>query len=121
MNILGPWGLDNPNKNKIHLVIYDNDTISPTSILYDSRKNDPTIQDTISVQMRINPLLFNEKNWTLLFSQSKEQYSYFKGEVLIILLSGFAVNLLLFLLTVLLYKTHRNRQKAETIQTFTNN
>lgn len=111
MNILGPWGLDNPNKKKIHLVIYDNDTISQTSILFDSRKNSPAVQDTISVQIRINPLLFNEKNWTLQFSQSKEQYSYFRGKVLIVLLSGLAISLLSFLLTVRLYKTHRNMQK----------
>jgi CHASE1-domain containing sensor protein len=105
MNILGPWGLENFNNNKIHLVIYDNDTILPGSIMYDSHKNDTNIHDELSVQMCINPILFNEKNWTLRFSQAKEQYSYFQGKVLVVLLSGSVISLLLFCLSLLLYHT----------------
>jgi CHASE1-domain containing sensor protein len=114
MNILGPWGLDNNNSNKIHLVIYDNDSISSGSILYDSRKNETDIHDDISIQIRLNPVLFNEKSWTLKFSQSKEQYSYFKGKVLVVLICGSVVSLLLLGLSFILFTIHRRaRQIAD--------
>jgi CHASE1-domain containing sensor protein len=105
MNILGPWGLDIQNNNKIHLVIYDNDTITPSSILFDSHKNDTIFQNDLSVQMVINPILFNKKNWTLRFSQSKEQYSYFKGKSLVVLIISSFVSLLLFYLSFALFRT----------------
>ncbi len=109
--ILGARDLN--EEDKIHLQIYDNETISQNSLLYDSRKKD-TITFNISEQTITIPLVFNEKKWTLHFSKPIQNFAYFQSKVLIVLFSGLVISLLLFSLSLSLFNTRfRAQQIAE--------
>jgi PAS domain S-box-containing protein len=97
-------------KNKIHLQIYDNDSISQNSILFDSQRKGTSIyNDTVNQSLTI-PIVFNNKKWTLLFTQSNVQSLYFQSKVLIILIGGLIISLLLFILSRRISSTHFRAQ-----------
>lgn len=107
--ILGARDLD--EEDKIHLQIYDDETITQNSLLYDSRRKD-TFTHSNSDQLITIPLVFNEKKWTLQFSKPRGTLVYFQGKVLIVLFSGFTISILLFSLSLSLFNT---RSKARTL------
>ena len=101
--ILGSW--DTPNNNPIHLEIFDDDTISVESLLFDSQAKQKSI---LPLEQNLNlklPIDFNGKKWTLFFTSNNKDLSIFHGETLIVLFSGFIISLLLFVLSIALLKT----------------
>jgi signal transduction histidine kinase len=103
--ILGNWDL--PNKNRIHLEIYDNDYISDEALLYDNQnKND--VKPNLYLKL---PIIFNGKKWTLQFKSNNENLSILHGVTLIVLISCITISLLLFVLSLALINANlRARQ-----------
>jgi signal transduction histidine kinase len=109
--ILGNWDL--PNKNRIHLRIYDTDNFSDEKLLYDSQRKEKLIyKGNPNLYLKL-PIEFNGKKWTLLFTGHKENLSILHGEILIVLISGITISLLLFAFSVALINT---RLRARQIQ-----
>lgn len=109
--ILGRWDLH--DNNTIHLQIYDNDSISPNSLLFDSKSNDTIVHTDKSVEILTIPIVFNGKKWTLQFSKSNRQFAFFQSKVFIVLFSGFIISLLLFSLSLSLLKTRFRAQQLK--------
>lgn len=103
---------DLKDRNNIHLQIYDNDEITPQSLLYDSKNTPSNVRDDKANHTLIMPIVFNGKQWTLVFSQSKDQFSYFHENLLLVFFSCVVISLLLFALSILLLNT---RKRAEQI------
>ncbi len=90
------------NEN-IRIQIYDNDSILPEELLFDSQ----TIgESTDSKILRLKlPFVFNGKLWTLNFSKAMDISSfYFHQDVILVLFGGILVSLLIFFLALLLLK-----------------
>jgi hypothetical protein len=96
---------------RIHLQIYDNDSILPNALLFDSQKEDALIDDNKVSQKLTIPIVFNNKKWTLQFSQSNIPFLYFQSKVLIVLFSGFIISVLLFYLSLSLFNTRFKAQQ----------
>ncbi len=106
--ILGRW--EETDQYRIHLKVYD-DNISESSILYDSQKaldNKPRKR----LRTLMLPVDFNGKKWILLFTQSRE-FSFIKGTVLIVLISGVIISVLLFIMALMFFKTVGRLQKID--------
>lgn len=101
--ILGRW--DEEHQDRIGLQIYD-DSLSVSSLLYDSQRNDSTGIDMFSNRSIKLPVEFNGKKWLLLFSQSRE-VSFFHANVLIVFFSGLIISGLLYLLVLSYLKIER--------------
>ena len=56
------------------------------------------------------PVDFNGKKWILLFTQSRE-FSFIKGTVLIVLISGVIISILLFIMALMFFKTVSRSQQ----------
>ncbi|REG92187.1 CHASE domain-containing protein [Flavobacterium aquicola] len=95
-SILGSWNL-NRDEN-IRLRVYDNAVISQNSLLFDSHKNRISSSDT-RIRTRTLPVLFNNKKWTLVFTQPLRSPFFFSAETLIIAIGGMIISLLLFALS----------------------
>ncbi|MEI7981426.1 MAG: PAS domain S-box protein [Bacteroidota bacterium] len=102
---------DSIYNNRIHLQVYDNDRIDSNLLLFDSQINDTINQNNLSTRSVRIPIEFNEKKWTLLFSQPKERFSYFQSKVLIVWFSGIAISFLLFSLSLSLFNTRYRAQQ----------
>ncbi|MEI7501518.1 MAG: CHASE domain-containing protein, partial [Bacteroidota bacterium] len=102
---------DSINKSRIHLQVYDNDSILPGSLLFDSQIDNTIDQNNLSTRIVTIPIDFNEKRWTLLFNQPKEQYPYFQSKVLTVLFCGIAISFLLFSLALSLFNTRNRAQQ----------
>ncbi|NVO03534.1 MAG: CHASE domain-containing protein, partial [Bacteroidetes bacterium] len=101
------------DKNRIHLQIYDNYSITESSILYDSQSKDKISNEVMSQNISL-PLEFNGKKWTLFFTQNKERFSFFNSKVNIVLVGGFFISILLFSLLFSLLNTKlRAKQIAD--------
>ena len=100
------------DKNKIHLQIYDNESISQNSILFDSQSKDSLTNNETKIQTLILPIIFNDKKWTLQFSHLNSQFPNFPIEVFLVIITGFIITLLLFFLSLSLINT---RSKARQI------
>lgn len=98
---------------KIHLQVYDNYTIAPEALLFDSQMDaEDKYSDSQSLGL-ILPMDFNGKHWTLNLSKVTGIYSlYFHQEVLFVLIGGTAISFLIFLLVLLLLK-NRSRLKLK--------
>ena len=107
--ILGNWDL--PNKNRIRLKIYDNETISNDALLYDSQGKDKISNNNKSNLHLKLPIEFNGKKWILQFTAHNENLSIFRGKILIVLISGLSISILIFALSIVLYnKQFRAKQ-----------
>ncbi len=105
--MLGIW--DSTQQKRIRLKVYDNDTLSSNTLLYDSKRND-TLANTPPVSCKnVFPIDFNGKRWILKFTQSEPQSLCLQGESLTIAISGLAISLLLFSISFSLFNT---RQRA---------
>jgi len=109
--ILGSRDLN--DNNKIHLQIYDNDSISQNSLLFDNQGKDTIGHTDKSVETLTIPIVFNGKKWTLQFSKPNGQFAYFESKVLVVLLSGFIISLLLFSLSLSLLNTRFRAQQIK--------
>jgi signal transduction histidine kinase len=98
--ILGKWDL--PYENRIHLEIYDNDSISDEALLYDSQSdNKVTNKDRSDLYLKL-PVIFNGKKWTLQLTGNNEDLSVLHGKILMVLITGITISLLLFALSLAL-------------------
>jgi len=100
--ILGRW--NKIDQSRIQLQVYDGDRISNGSLLFDSQRNDSIKRNDLPSLRLIVPVIFNDKRWTLLFSQSKEPFSFTQNNV-IVTISGILISLLLFALSLSLFTT----------------
>ena len=109
--IIGQW--DSTQYGRIQLQIYDTDSLSERSLLYDSQKIDSLQNIVISNRMLTIPIDFNGKKWFLHFTQSGKTFTLF-SEFLIVLFGGIVTSILLFILTLSLMNTKfRAKQIAE--------
>ncbi|MFO7672463.1 MAG: CHASE domain-containing protein [Lutibacter sp.] len=107
--VLGRWDLN----YAIHLQIYDNDSISQNSLLFDSDGKDTIDHTDKSVEILTIPIAFNGKKWTLQFSKSNSQFAYYQRNVVIVLFSGFIISFLLFFLSVSFFNTRFKAQQLK--------
>jgi len=95
----------NTIKDGIRLQIYDNDSISPKVLLFDSEvanKNTYSDQQLLNIKL---PIDFNGKQWTLYFSKVMRLSSFYQNKtVFFILIGGTAISFLIFILALLLIK-----------------
>lgn len=109
-SILAQWTI-NADEN-IRLKVYDGETISENSLLFDSDKN--KINNSSSTKKRIQklPVFFNNKKWTLVFWQPLRSSFFFSQKTLIIAIGGIIISFLLFALSYSLLIT---KQRARFI------
>jgi PAS domain S-box-containing protein len=110
--VLGNY--ENALKKTIRLQIYDNDSILPEALLFDSQAAKKNVTDSHTLELKL-PLIFNGKHWTLYFSKTTELNSfYLYKDVLLVLIGGTAISFLIFILLLLLFKNH-SRLKLSTL------
>jgi signal transduction histidine kinase/sensor domain CHASE-containing protein len=97
--------------NNIHLRIYDCDSVSNRSILYDSKKHCTASHDPSDLFTLDIPMEFNGRKWILSFFRHKAIAPLFQGKVFIVLSSGCIISLLLFYLSLLLFSTRYRAKK----------
>lgn len=97
--ILGRWDL--LQIERIHLQVYD-DSISTNSILFDSQKKETAQHTDSPSRMLCVPIDFNGKNWTLCFTQSNKQRTYFDLSVILVFGAGIVISFLSFVLFLML-------------------
>ena len=108
--ILGRW--DKIEQKRIRMQIYD-DSLSVSSILYDSQKKEFKNSDESSFPKLTIPVEFNGKKWVLLFTRSGEHVSFLHKNIIIIIISGIIISVLLFLLSFLLFKIKNRAQQIK--------
>jgi len=112
LGILGRYA-STVNK-KIRMQIFDNDSIIPEALLFDSQtavEDKNTGSRTLSLKV---PVVFNGKYWTLYFSQSMKLPSfYLYNDVLLVWIGGTMISFLVFMLA-LLFLNNRYRLKLTT-------
>jgi len=110
--ILGRWDLH--EDKRIHLQIYDGDSLSAETLLFDSQIGDTL--NTKETQNLILPVDFNGKQWTLSFTQL-DVHSFVYGPALFVLTGGIVISLLIFVLIKTLinirFKTEALRESEE--------
>jgi len=109
-SILSGWDLN--GRTNIRLQIYDDNTISKKTLLFDREKNRDKNTDLAKFRTRTLPFLFNKKRWTLVFSEPSENTFFFSFKTLVIFIGGLIISLLLFALTYSLLIT---KEKARNI------
>jgi len=111
--ISGRWNKN--EREQIHLQIYANDSISESGLLFDSRTGTPAgyhgpqpLKNSLSID-------FNGTKWLLIFTQTREQYSFARSDEAIVLFTGIALSILLFFLSISILNTtyHAQRIAAE--------
>lgn len=109
-SILAQWSIK--GDENIRLKVYDGETISENSLLFDSHKN--KINNSSSTKKRIQtlPVFFNNKKWTLVFWQPLRSSIFFSQKTLIIAIGGIIISFLLFALSYSLLIT---KQRARFI------
>ena len=102
------------DKTNIRLQVYNDNSISPKSLLFDSHKNRIKGNNESNVKTSILPILLNNKRWVLVFSEPSEKAFFFSAEALIIAIGGIIISFLLFALSFsLLITKYRARILAE--------
>nr|WP_315253508.1 CHASE domain-containing protein [uncultured Flavobacterium sp.] len=109
-SILGSSDLK--DDENIRLKVYDDAIISQNSLLFDSHKNRIKNSSDTRIRTRKLPVLFNNKKWTLVFSQPLRSPFFFSAKTLIIAIGGMIISLLLFALSYSLLIT---KQRAKSI------
>ena len=100
------------SQNNIHLQIYEDDIIVPKALLFDSHKNKIDSKKVTKIRTRILPVVFNNKKWTLVLSQSSESTFFFSTQVLLISIGGMIISVLL---SALSYTVLITKKRAKTI------
>ena len=103
LGILGQWDIN--RQGRIHLQVYDDESKSINSLLFDSQRYDTiTHHDKPCLAVSL-PIEFHGQKWILHFTQSGVQSPLFQSKVLIVLISGIIISLLLFSLSISLLNT----------------
>ncbi|MDO9256188.1 MAG: PAS domain S-box protein [Bacteroidales bacterium] len=111
LGVLGNYA--NKLKGSIRLQIYDNDSIVPEALLFDSQAAKKNVTGTTKLELKL-PLIFNGKHWTLYFFKNMELSSfYLYKDVIQVLSGGLALSFLIFMLALQLLK-NRYRLKLTT-------
>jgi signal transduction histidine kinase/ActR/RegA family two-component response regulator len=100
------------SQRNIHLQIYEDDTLVPEALLFNSHKNKIGIDKETKIRTRILPVVFNNKKWTLVLSQFSESTFFFSIQVLLISIGGMIISLLLSALSYTLLIT---KKRAKTL------
>lgn len=107
--VLGSYG--NKLTANIRMRIYDNDSILPEALLFDSHPAIDAKSNKSQILRLELPFVFNGKHWTLYFSKVLEISSFYQNkDVSLTLTGGIAISFLIFLLVLLLLK-NRSRLK----------
>ncbi|NDP27022.1 MAG: hypothetical protein GZ087_06290 [Flavobacterium sp.] len=86
------------DKTNIRLQVYDDNSISPKSLVFDSYKNRIKSKNS-NARTSILSMVFNNKNWVLVFSEPSEKAFFFSAKVMIITIGGIIISFLLFALS----------------------
>lgn len=105
--ILGFWEKD--NERTIRLRIFDDESLSEESLLYDSQSGNPLLADKELFNL---PVELNGNKWYLVFSRTRSDSMLMSGKSFLILVSGLLISMLLFFLAISLFST---QQRAEVI------
>ena len=102
---------NSPDKFRIHLHIYDEDSITDDALLYDSQAKEKFENyRRPNLYLKI-PIEFNTKKWTLQFTQYNAEITLFHRDIIIVFVSGIFISILLFALSLaLLNARHREQQ-----------
>jgi signal transduction histidine kinase/ActR/RegA family two-component response regulator len=95
------------DKKNLRLQIYEEDTISKKALLFDSQENKIQNNNDSKVRRHALSIVLNNKRWTLVFSQSSENASFYSAQTLLILIGGTIISLLLFALSYSLLITKK--------------
>jgi len=95
------------NSKKISLRIYDGNQISDDALLYDTRNENKQGSDSLSRTIKM-PIIFNNRNWTLVFTQFKTRMAVFMENGGIILSVGVIISFLLAALSYAFLNTKNN-------------
>ncbi len=94
-SFLGHW-----DYKTLWLKIYDDQLLVPNNLMFDSDFNS-AIQRTDQAVQNLNiPLNFNGNRWTLEFARYKDEHSFLPTRVIFIILNGFIISVLLFILAL---------------------
>ena len=104
-SILGTGFLN--GRQNIHLQIYQDDTIDPKSLLFDSHKNKTENEKQTNIRTRILPVVINNKKWTLVVSQSSKSTFFISTQILLIVIGGMTISALLSALSYSLLITKK--------------
>lgn len=111
LGILGSRSI--AGKNQIRLSIYDGDKINKESLLFDSQKRDSLLSLKKVNLEYVTPIVFNDKKWKLVFQSYNAELSFFHGKVWIIIISGLAISMLLFALSIAYLNTRERARQIE--------
>jgi PAS domain S-box-containing protein len=103
--ILG--GLSSNQGPELQLKLYD-DTLSPASLIYESKRNHSTKINSLPSQTFSIFMNFHGKNWVLSFSEYSKPMYFLESKVFIVAVSGILINIFLFILFITLINTKRN-------------
>lgn len=109
--ILGRW--DSTEFNRIHLKVFDDDSMSDSSLLFDSQALSPTHKHTQNTIVQIIPLDFHGKKWILDFSLTDSRPGYFSATIVTLFVSGILISFLLFALYLAFSKARRRMTLSE--------
>ncbi len=110
--IIGLWDLD--DINRIRLQVFDNDSMTASSLLFDSHHDKSLSQNGRQINALTAPVIFNGKVWTIRFSQVAGESFYNIIEV-VVLVGGSTISFLLFGLFLSLVNT-KNRASQIAVQ-----
>jgi signal transduction histidine kinase/CheY-like chemotaxis protein len=96
----------------IHLQIYEDDAIVPKALLFDSHKNKTESVKEKKIRTQILPVVFNNKKWTLVLSQSSGNPFFFSTQIVLISMGGMTISVLL---SALSYSLLITKKRAKTI------
>jgi signal transduction histidine kinase len=113
--ILGNWDL--PGKDHIHLKIYDDTIITKESLLYYSHGDDIAENEINPNLNHLLPVHFSSKIWMLEFTVKSEEITLLNPRLLIVLCSGIFISILLFFLTISLFRSRLNLKQINILNT----
>ncbi|MCZ4695226.1 PAS domain S-box protein [Ancylomarina euxinus] len=110
LGILDKWELKH-NRKTFYLHIFDEKDCSSQSLLFESHKIEEQ-EESENIRFSLNvPIDFNGHQWTLVFSQKKENFIIDYIISWTVLIGGLIISILLLLLTNSMLSTKRKAQK----------
>lgn len=102
------------NEAPLHLMIYDDTTITEDNLMYDNLQEDSIISRFKPNMYLKEPVNFNGKIWTLIFTARKDEMSFFHKSQVIVWITGLTISILLFILSMMQIRANiRTRQIVE--------
>ena len=114
--ILGRWDLT--GQKRIHLEIFDSETVSPDTLLYDSQPNGAQHTGTASRLTMQSKVVSSGRPWTLRFTRTGSLSSITDyGKVWLVLFGGTSISLLISVLFFVQNARFKALQKARELST----